>query len=189
MLSEKIGRAVQEQSALLATFHLQTEALAGFAGRIVDTFHQRGRLLVFGNGTMGAIANLLATNFLHRLSLERPPLPVLSLCQDITLATALERTDQGRQFFARQLGVLAQAPDIVLALADFHRDEALQEGLAAARQAGCTIAVLRPGPEEAAEAADFRFRLDTESLPRAMEGALFFGNLLCELVEGELFGI
>ena len=189
MLSEKIGRAVQEQNALLTTFPLQTEALAGFAGRIVDTFHQGGRLLVVGNGPLGAIATLIAGNFLHRLSLDRPPLPVLSLCQDITLATALERSGQARQFFSRQIRVIAQGSDIVLALADFHRDEALQEGLATARQAGCTTAVLRPGPEEPTDAADFLFRLDTDSPPRALEGALFFGNLLCELIEGELFGI
>ncbi|MBE0596168.1 MAG: SIS domain-containing protein [Desulfuromonadales bacterium] len=190
MLSEKISRAVQEQNALLATLHLQTETLESFASQVVEAFHQGGRLLLLGNGTLGAIANLIASNFLHRLSLERPPLPVLSFSQDMTLATALERAGLGRQFFARQLRVVAQAPDVVLAFADFQHDVALEEGLATARQAGCTTALLQPGRgEPAGEPTDFLFCLDTDSVPRAMEAALFFGNLLCELVEGELFGI
>ena len=90
----------------------------------------------------------MANQFMHRLALERPPLPVLSLCQDITLATALGRDGQGRQFFARQLRVVAAAEDVVLALADFHRDEAIEEGLTAGRQAGSMTAALRPGAEE-----------------------------------------
>jgi D-sedoheptulose 7-phosphate isomerase len=33
------------------------------------------------------------------------------------------------------------------------------------------------------------FRINTDSTPRGLEAALFFGHLLVELVEGELFGI
>ncbi len=189
MLSDKIARAVREQNSSLENFNVQEEAIAGFAGRVAESFQQGGRLLLLGNGSLGAVANLVANQFMHRLALERPPLPVLSLCHDITLATALERDGQGRQFFARQLRVVATPEDIVLALAGFHREEALEEGLTVSRQAGCLTAVLRPGPEETVgESPDFLFRLDTISVPRAIEGALFFGHLLCEMIEGELFG-
>ena len=190
MLTDKIARAVQEQNSFLEDFNVQAEAMADFAGRVAESFHQGGRLLLLGSGSLGAVANLVANQFMHRLALERPPLPVFSLCHDITLATALERDGQGRQFFARQLRVVATAKDIVLALADFHRDEAIEGGLTAGRQAGSLTAALRPGPEEpVGEAPDFLFRLDTLSVPRAIEGALFFGHLLCEMIEKELFGI
>ncbi|MFA5515923.1 MAG: hypothetical protein WDA20_06505 [Desulfuromonadales bacterium] len=190
MLSEKISRAGRDNSAMVEGFLGQSELLSEFIGQVMETFHQQGRLLLLGSGSLGAVANLVANQFLHRLSIERPPLPVFSLGQDITLATALARDGQEQQFFSRQLGVMATADDIVFAFADFHRDEALEEGLKAARQIGCVTAVLRPGPEETmGENVDFTFRLKTDSPPRAVEGALFFGHLLCELVEKELFGI
>jgi D-sedoheptulose 7-phosphate isomerase len=190
MLSERISRAGREHGANLEAILIQTEMLTSFIGQITETFHRQGKLLLLGSGPLGAVASLVASQFLHRLSLERPSLPVLSLSNDITLASALGRDGQRAQFFARQLRAMANDNDIVFAFADFHRDEALEEGLSAARQIGCTTGALRPGREEPFGAPpNFAFYLNTDSTPRAIEGALFFGHLLCELTEGELFGI
>ncbi len=190
MPSEKISSAGREYGAIIEDLLGQTEALSEFVGQVMETFHQQGRLLLLGNGSLGAVTTLVANQFLHRLSLDRPPLPVFSLCENIALATALGRDGQGQQFFSRQLRVTASADDIVLAFADSHRDEGLEEGLATARQIGCVTAALRPGPEETlGESVDFTFRLRTDSPPRAVEGGLLFGHLLCEMVEKELFGI
>jgi D-sedoheptulose 7-phosphate isomerase len=191
MGQDKIAKALQEHVTLLQeAFQRQANELAGFAKRVVDVFHQGGHLFVLGSGSLGAIANLVANLFLHRLSLERPSLPALSLCHDVTLATALARNRQERQFFAQQLKVMAGAGDVVLAFGDAYRDEALEEALDTARQIGCVTAALTQGKGEmAGEPPDFLFHLETDSTPRAVEGVLFFGHLLCELAEEELFGI
>lgn len=189
MVSDRISRALREQNGLQESFPLQAEALADFVGRIVDTFHQGGRLLIIGSGALGTIANLLASHFLHKLSLERPVLPVISICHDLALLASLERDGLSRQYLSRQLQVMATATDVVFALAGSSRDEALEEALATARQTGCATAVLRAGGDDVpGDLPDYLFRLTTESEPRALEGALFFGHLLCELIEGELFG-
>ena len=81
---------------------------------------------------------------------------------------------------------MATGQDVVLAFAGAHREESLEEGLAVARQLGCGTAVVLQGKGEwLRDGADFLFRLETDSVPRAVEGALFFGHLLAELVEGE----
>jgi hypothetical protein len=60
----------------------------------------------------------------------------------------------------------------------------------AAGQVGCgTAAVIQGRSESWRESPDFLFRLETESVPRAVESALLFGQLLVEFVEAELFGI
>ncbi len=191
MTQEKITDAIQQQTALLNdTFVRQADDLERFATQVVDAFNQGGRLLVAGTGALGAIANLTANLFLHRLSLERPPLPAISLGHDLTMASALARDGQSRQFFSRQLRIVATANDIVLLLADNSRDETLEEALNVTRQIGCTTAILRPDTDSGStEDVDFNFILKTDSAPRIVEGALFFGHILCELVEGELFGI
>lgn len=191
MKQSKVSTAVKDQTALLAeSFLAQESALEAFAEQVVATFNQGGRLLVAGHGSLGAIANLVANLFLYRLSLERPSLPSLALGNDAVLAACLLRDGQTRVYFSRQLRALATASDIVLILADDQRDEALLDALAAARQIGCKTALLTPAKAPlAAETVDFRFSLKTTSTTRAVEGALFFGHLLCELVEGELFGI
>jgi D-sedoheptulose 7-phosphate isomerase len=191
MGQDRITTALKEQSSLLeSTFREQSRALTEFSTLAVATFNRGGRLLLVGNGALGAIANLVANQFLHRLSFERPSLPALSLGQNLALATTLVRDGQNRLYFSRQLRALATANDIVLILSDGQRDEALTDALGAARQIGCKTALLTQDKADlAAEPVDFCFPLKTASIPRTIEAILFFGHLLCELVEAELFGI
>ncbi len=188
---EKIALILRDHIRVLESiFQRQSDEMVGFAERVVEAFHQGRRLYVLGNGPMAAVANLVAGLFLHRLNLERPSLPATSLCADETLALYLARDGQSHQFFSKQLRSLASEGDIVLAFADEGSDPALMEALKAARQQGCTLAVVaRETAEFAKDPVDFSFRLETESATRMFEACLFFGTLLCELVEGELFGI
>lgn len=190
MLQERIALSLREHTRILEeSFLMQAGHLADFAERVVATFNQGGRLLIIGSGSLGAVADLISNLFLHRLSLERPPLPALSLGQNATLASSLARDGQDSQFFVRLLRVTAGEKDIVLALCDQSRDQALLEGLAEAREIGCTTAVVHGSGEFAGEQPDFLFRLATDSPPRTVEATVFFGHLLGELVENSLFGI
>lgn len=187
---EKIAQAVQDHVRVLENvFERQSDEMIGFAERVVETFHQGGRLYVAGSGPMAALANLMSSLFLNRLNLERPSLPVLSLCNDTTLALSLARDGQSSQFLSRQLRAQGGEGNILLVLAGFERDPLLDELLKAARQLECVIVLAAPeGSALLKDSADFFFRFDCSSLTRLMEAHLFFGDLLCELVEGELFG-
>lgn len=190
MPAERIARSIREISQMIEALPSQREELCAFSLRLVEVFTQGGRLLLFGSGSLGAVADLVATRFLHRLSLERPSLPAVSLCRDSALAAALARDGQSAHYFARQLRAATAGGDIVLAFGDGGRDEAVREALAAARQLDCTTALVTPGREETGgDSPDFHFSLECETPARLAEGALVFGHLLCELVEGELFGI
>lgn len=190
MSREKIEKALHEHTAVLqGAFREQADALEDLAKKVVEIFHRGGKLMVLGTGALGTVASHVANLFLHRLAMERPVLPAISLCQDVTLATALAREGQEKQFFSRQLRAVAAAGDVLLAFGDARRDPGLEEALATGRQMDCLTALVTPGKENAAGEVDCLFRLATDSPPRAAEGALFFGHLLCQLVEGELFGI
>lgn len=190
MEKDRTTKALQEHSAVIEeAFRQQTGQMRDLARQVVEIFHRGGKLLLLGNGAMGSITGLVANHFLHRLSLERPLLPVISLCHDAVLATSLNRGGEGKQFFSRQLRAFAAEGDMVLVFCDAHRDEALEEALAAARQLHCETAAVVQGKGTMEEAPAFVFRIETDSAPRGLEAALFFGHLLVEMVEGELFGI
>ncbi len=191
MLQEKFDRAMRDhQKSFEQSFLDQADKVIPFACRVAEIFQRRGKLFIAGTGTLGAIANLGATLFCHRLALDRPPLPSVSLCQDATLATALASSDRHRDFFSRQLRIMADDGDALLLLSDGGRDEALAEAAEAARQCGClTAALSRSGGELSADGFDYFFALSGESIARTSEHSLFFCHALVELVEGELFGI
>jgi len=191
MTQDKISAAVMQQIGILDPFLLtQKPLLNSLAENLVATFHQGGRLFLIGSGPFGAIAGIIGQTFLHRQTLERPALPAISLTNDAGLATFLAGDDQGSQLFSRQLRALATGQDTVLALAGTGLSQADREALNTAQQIGCRTILIA---SEQAEIADFlpdtSLALPSDSLPRLLESSLFIGNLLCSLVEGELFGI
>ncbi len=191
MSQDKIAAAVAQQIALLDPFLLtQKPVLNTLAEHLVATFHKGGRLFLVGSGPFGAIAGLIGQTFLHRQTLERPPLPAIALTNDAGLATFLAGDEQGGQLFSRQLRALANEQDLLLVLAGTNLTAADREALGTAQQLGCrTLLVASEQVELADIIPDISLSLPSDSLPRLQESALFIGNLLCSLVEGELFGI
>jgi D-sedoheptulose 7-phosphate isomerase len=191
MTQDKISVAVTQQSAFLDPFLLtQKPMLNSLAEHLVTTFHQGGRLFLVGSGPFGAIAGLIGQTFLHRQTLERPALPAIALTNDVGLATFLASDEQGSQLFSRQLRALATDQDTVLVFAGTNLSPADCAALGTARQLGCrTILIASEQAELADVRTDVNMSLPSDSLPRLLESTLFVGNLLCALVEGELFGI
>jgi D-sedoheptulose 7-phosphate isomerase len=191
MTQDKIRAAVEQQIDILDPFLLtQKPLLNSLAEHLVATFHQGGRLFLIGSGPFGAIAGIIGQSFLHRQTLERPALPAISLTNDAGLATFLASDEQGNQLFSRQLRALATSQDTVLVLAGTSLSQADREALNTAKQLNCRTILIA---SEQAEIADFvpntSLALPSDSLPRLQESTLFIGNLLCALVEGELFGV
>jgi D-sedoheptulose 7-phosphate isomerase len=190
MSQDKISVAVSQQVALLDPFLLtQKPVLNTLAEHLVATFHTGGRMFLVGSGPFGAIAGLVGQTFLHRQTLERPALPAIALTNDAGLATFLSGDEQGSQLFSRQLRALAGDQDLVLVFAGTKLTSADREALITAQQMGCRTTLIASEQVELADIIpDVSVPLPSESLPRLQESILFIGNLLCTLVEGELFG-
>ncbi|AJF05630.1 D-sedoheptulose-7-phosphate isomerase [Geoalkalibacter subterraneus] len=188
----RIAESMHKHTGVLeASLQKHGGALSRLARRLTETFHAGGRLVVIGSGQFGAVADLVASFFNYRLSLERPVLPAVSLCRDSMLGLSLGRDDQLQQFFSRQLQALGGGGDLVLAFSDGARDEAVEEAFAVARGVGSSTAFVFRGREEAffGEKPDFLFDIETDSTADALEVSHFCGRVLCELVEAELFGL
>lgn len=190
MTQDKISAAVEQQINMLDPFLLtQKPLLNSLAEHLVATFHQGGRLFLVGSGPFGAIAGIIGQSFLHRQTLERPALPAISLTNDAGLSTFLASDEQGSQLFSRQLRALATNQDTVLVLAGTNLSQADREALNTAKQLGCrTILIASEQAEIAGSLPNTSLALPSDSLPRLLESTLFIGNLLCTLVESELFG-
>jgi len=191
MSHTKIASAVAQQQALLDPFFLtQQDVLVEFAGYLATTFQRGGRLFLIGSGPFAALAGLLGQQFLHRQTLERPALPAVALTHDAGLASFLAADDLSSQLFSRQLRSLAGEQDSVLLLCGAVLAPAERDALQCARQIGCSTAIVCSDRVDLPEPPpNHLLRLPTDSLPRLLEGCLFAGQLLCTLVEGELFGI
>lgn len=191
MTQDRISATIEQQIALLDPFLLSQEGLLKeLACRLAENFHGGGRLFLAGSGPFGTIASLLGQSFLHRQTIERPALPAIALTNDAGLATFLAADDKSHQVFSRQLRALATAADTLMVLAGTEISAADRDVLETAQQLACQT-VLIAGAQNMPSACSpaISVQIPTDSQPRLLEGSLLIGNLLCSLIEAELFGI
>lgn len=191
MTEDRIASIIKQNQALLDPFLTSHKnVLHELAASLVSTFHQEGRLLLLGSGPFGSLAGLLGQAFIHRQTMDRPALPALPLTNDAGLATFLAADDQSHQFFSRQLRAMATPRDTVLALAGTEICAAVADGLETAQHLGCRTALICSEQTTLPSTPpDLCIALPGETMPRLLEGCLLTGNILCSLVEAELFGI
>lgn len=190
MRQEKILNAISRQASLVSgLFQQQLDDLERLADLAVQAFNNGRKLIFAGNGQLLPVSQLVASLFSYRLRLERPSLPALALGQDPFLALSLVRDGSASEVLSRQFQLAAETGDILVLLADGQLDPAFDLLLESARNKDCMTVALAPNRSEGSLLADMVFSTDTEAPIETAQAALFFGQLLCEIVENDLFGI
>jgi len=192
-MEKKISASCSQLQALLDEFcHRQGDSLAQLAHQLAALFAGGGQLVLAGNAAFHPVIQLLAGHFTYRLGFDRPALPAIALGSDPTLVALMTNSGQGDQLLLRHYRALAGGKQHLLLFSDGTSSAALQalrddvldneQPVALLSVSGADDALCRDGVE-------LCLALATENRPRQIELALFAGQLLCELVEAELFGV
>lgn len=190
MRQDKILTAISRQSSLISSlFQQQLDDLERLTDLAVHAFNNGQKLIFAGNGLLAPIAHLSANLFFYRMRLERPVLPAVALGQDSCLVLSLARDGVAQEIFSRQFQLVAEPGDILLLLVDGQYDPAFEQLLDSAKGKECLTVALVPDRSEGSLLADMVFSIDAKTPTETVQAALFFGQLLCELVENDLFGI
>lgn len=186
---DMINRHIDAAAAVLET---QTPALVAGATRLARCLLDDGRVLVCGHGGSAANAQHLSVKLLGRLERERPGLPVFCLSENAALLTALAGSYGPADVFARQVRALGRETDLLIALSATGMSENTVQGVAAAHDRG--MAVIAFTGNDGGKLAhglrdgDTEIRVPVSSAARSEEIHLLLVNVLCDLLERELFG-
>ena len=127
-----------------AFFNAEAERIARVCWEIARRFHQRGRLLAFGNGSLATDAQHVAVEFVHPVIVGKRALPALALTNDsATLSSQFE--GDGGTSFARQIEVLARPQDIAMGFSLDGRSPNIVKALETARHMGLLTLALAGG--------------------------------------------
>ena len=160
--------------------------------RLVNCLLNDSKILVCGNG--GSAANCLhfSMAMLNQFEVERPPLPVIALCTDISILTSIAHMGHYDQVFARQIQALGQEGDVLLALTTSGNSDNLLHAVNAANDRGMDTIALSGrdggvlsnhlGPE------DIELRVQGDTAARIRETHLFILHCFCDLIDQSLFG-
>ena len=178
-LSQAIEKILKEQS----------EELQKAIDLVYKTLKEGKKILLFGNGGSASQAQHLAAEFINRLKLERKALPALALNTDGSVLTSIGNDRDFSLVFSRQIEALGSEGDLAWALTTSGDSPNVIEGLKKAREKGMK-SLLFTGKKggKAKELAQVVLIIPLDEVPRIQELHLFFGHLICELVEAKFHG-
>ncbi|MFC1848954.1 D-sedoheptulose 7-phosphate isomerase [candidate division CSSED10-310 bacterium] len=163
---------------------LATETLAEMAEKIVQSFKNSGKLLIFGNGGSAADAQHIAGELVGRFKVERKALPCIALTTDTSIITAVANDYDFGSIFARQVEGLARKGDVILAISTSGNSPNVIRGLTMAREIGCvTLAFGGKDGGQMLKLADLAIIVPSNNSPRIQEGHILLAHTLCLLVE------
>jgi len=155
---------------------------------VCRAFENNGKLILFGNGGSAADAQHIAAEFVNRFRLDRKPLPAIALTTDTSILTAISNDYHFDQVFSKQVQALAGPMDVVLGISTSGNSPNVLKALSVAREIGArTVGITGGSGGKMDRCSDLVICVASSDTPRIQEVHIFFGHLLCDLVEQQVF--
>ncbi|MBE2898326.1 SIS domain-containing protein [Pasteurellaceae bacterium 20609_3] len=165
--------------------------LVNVAQKMVSCLLSGNKIMVCGQGRAYANGQFLVANLLHRYNLERPSLPAVLLGLDGALGSAIFADNNPAQLFTRQFESLARSGDMLLILAPFSAGESILNLIHLANSREIPIIALTGRQNDHIRGAlgeqDLDVCVPAQKEARILENHLLVINILCELIEHQLF--
>ncbi|MFU8784368.1 D-sedoheptulose-7-phosphate isomerase [Aliidiomarina sp.] len=154
------------------------------ANLMVASLLEGRRIFSCGDGNSSFVAQHFSDLLLHGSQLERPPFPAVTLGANSMLPSE-------QCSLARQLSALGSAGDLLVAFVSQQQSERVHQAMEAALSREMTIIAVTG--DEAQEITgllgptDVEVRIPSTNPSRIVEQQLFISQLLCDLIEQEIF--
>jgi D-sedoheptulose 7-phosphate isomerase len=189
-------RVTQHFNHSIATKQGAATVLAPYIVRaselITSALLQDRKVLCCGTAGSGGLAQYFASTLLTRYERERPGLPAIALNADSQTMTAIANDYTYREVFSKQLRVLAQEGDVLVAISASGNSRNASEAIRASHDRGVSVVALtgRDGGDmaELLNEGDVEIRVPAQSVARIQEVHLLILHSLCDLIDIQIFG-
>ncbi len=158
---------------------------------LTNTFKNKNKLLLCGNGGSAADCQHIATELVIRLShhINRPALPAIALTTDSSNLTAGGNDIGFDNIFARSVEGLGNKGDTLLAISTSGNSENIIRAVKKAKEKGMkVISLLGGNGGKLKDIVDLPVIIPSSNVQRIQEGHITVAHIICELVEEELYG-
>jgi D-sedoheptulose 7-phosphate isomerase len=186
-LQDLIDKSFQDLESSVKNAEQEKTILKEAAETIAQSLIKGGTIYICGNGGSAAEAQHFAAEFVGRFLLERPGLPAVSLSADTSKLTAIGNDYGFAEVFARQVKALGREGDVLWSLTTSGTSPNILEAIKAAREKGLKTIFMCGKPLSNPPDVDIIIHSPGTNTPRIQELHLFYGHLICELVDTILF--
>lgn len=185
----RIFKAFQESCAVKESFVKENAELIVEVSKVIaDAFSEKKKVVLFGNGGSSADASHIASEFINRFKMDRPPLPAIAINADMAVITSIANDYDYSEVFSKQLKAIADEGDVVIGISTSGSSPNVLKAMDVARKKNLkTVALTGAKGTKFASKAMYAFVVPSESTPRIQEAHITLGHVLCEMVEEILF--
>ena len=167
----------------------QADVIEAIGRRLAKTFKAGRTVFLFGNGGSAADAQHIAAELEARFLRERRALPCLALTTNTSTLTAVGNDYGYERTFARQVEAYCRRGDAVIAISTSGNSPNVLAGVKAAKKAGATaIGFTNETGGKLKGLVDLCLQVPSTDTQRVQECHMAVGHLVCDIVEGVLFG-
>lgn len=193
-VQSQIDRSIQVKEKLKDSSFVEPLILCGLA--LSNCLQSGGKILLCGNGGSAGDAQHIAAELVVRYKggNERRALAAIALTTDSSILTACGNDYGYDQVFARQVDALGNIGDCFIAITTSGNSNNIIEALKSARQRGL-VTILLTGESGGkilanhSDLVDHTLKVPSEETARVQESHIMLGQILCSLIEKQLFGM
>lgn len=153
---------------------------------IFNSINSGSKILICGNGGSAADAQHLSAEFVDRLrpSVNRNPMPILSLALDTSHLTACSNDFSFDEVFVRPLEAFGKESDILVVISTSGNSKNIIKVLnQAKKQKITTIGFLGNKGGKAKKLCNYKIVVDSKNTARIQEAHIFLGHFIFTSVE------
>ncbi len=168
-------------------------AIVAAGEAMVQSLLNNGKILTCGNGGSAGDAQHFSSEMLNRFERERPALPAIALSTDTSTLTSIANDYSYNEIFSKQIRALGLPGDILLAVTTSGNSSNILQAVQAAHDREVRVVALtgKDGGDvtNLLHGDDVEIRVPSNSTARIQEVHLLCIHALCDLIDGQLFGI
>jgi len=155
---------------------------------VIKTYHNKGKVLLLGNGGSAADAQHIAAEFVVRFAKSRLSLPAIALSCNSSIITACSNDTEFNEVFRKQIESLAQHGDCIIAITTSGTSLNIINAVKEAKKKRCSvISLIGKKHSPLCSLSDVCIAVPSSSTPRIQEAHITIGHIICQLVEETLF--
>lgn len=163
------------------------------ADKLVNALLDDKKIMICGNGTSSALAQVFTSSLLDRYEKERPSLPAIWLGSTVSTYTALAADYNYNDIFSKPIRALGHEGDILVAISSSGNSTNMISAVTTAHDRNMQVITLtgRDGGDLSAllDVNDIEICAEINSRGRIHEIHLLTIFCLCDLIDHKLFGI
>ena len=149
---------------------------------IKETFKNKNKILLCGNGGSASDCNHLACEFISKFQKERKSLPAISLCSNNSIITAISNDYSFENIFTRQMEGLANENDILIAISTSAKSKNVLNAIKYAKENNLKVIFLT-GKNKTNLNIDVEINAPSDITCEIQELHIAIEHIICEIIE------